>query len=61
MAPVRGDLGQGAHDEQALVGAGMGQDQVLAVDHLAAMGDQIEIQGPCGVARGPFAVEFRLD
>src|SRR5579872_5251234 len=61
MGPVGRDLGQGSDDEQARVRARMRKHQFAAVQHLATIGDQVEVEGSRGVQFSPQAAEFALD
>lgn len=56
MAPVRGDLRQGPHDEQPLMRPRMRQDQFGRLEARTTDGDQIQIQGSSRIrARAPAA------
>lgn len=61
MRPVRRDLGQRPHDEQAFGGAGMRQDQAVQVALLPPVGDQVEIKGPRRVQGAAHSTEGVLD
>ena len=43
MPPAGGDLGERTHDEQPLISTGMRQGQAGGIDHLPAVGDEVEI------------------
>lgn len=60
VRPFRSNLGQGTHYEQAFVGPGMRQNKAGRIQHLAAVGDKVEIEGAGRVLRCAFAAHLRF-
>lgn len=61
VAPVRGDFGQRPHDEQTLRRPGMGQGQGRSGQNCAAVGDQVQVQGPRRIGTAANTAELGLD
>lgn len=61
MTPVRGDFGQGPHDEKPLVRPRMRQGQAGRLHQASSMIYQVQVQGPVGIADAPGPSEAGLD
>jgi hypothetical protein len=61
MTPIRCDFGQGAHDEQALCGARVRQNELRRRQNFATKGDEIEIKRSWRIRNAALAAELAFN